>query len=406
MDEAVARWLVSPDAEAALARAMAEPDPTSVAAAERLRRELTPERAAAVLEQAALRARAATKFGPDAPGLYFTHDGLEQATRPRVAAARARRLAGQARRVIDLGCGIGADARAFAAAGVEVVGVELDPATAVLAEANTGARVVVGDAAAVAGGLLGEGDAVFCDPARRTARGRTWRVEDFTPPWDFVTGLLDGRRPAAVKLGPGLPTELVADGVEAEWVSDRGTVVEACLWAGGDAVPGRRRATVDGAALWRDGAMAAPEVAELGAYLYEPDGAVIRAGLIPAVAERVAAALVAPGVAYLTSSRLVATPFADAFAVREVLPVKEKALRAWVRERGVGVLEIKKRGVDVDPAALRRRLRPQGSASATLIITPTPRGAVTVVAERVPRHPGSEAPGALDGGVAARRGRG
>jgi len=414
VDPDLARWLVSDAAVPALAAAGNEPDPDSLAAATRLRSRWSPEQAAAALTQAALRRRAAAKAGPLGTRLFWTPDGLEQATRSGVAQGRARRFAALgATSVVDLGCGVGADALALARAGLAVTALDRDEATAILAGANLAiaarsaaddededeaappapARVVAGDAVALAPALLRDPDtAVFCDPARRTARGRSWRVEDLTPPWTFVVGLLDGSRVACVKLGPGVPHAVLPDAVEAEWVSDAGDVVECALWAdavrpgtgGPEApVPGRRRAVVDGHVLFRDTTLTPPPVGETAGFLYEPDGAVIRAGLVPEVARLVRAHRVHDEVAYLAAPEHLPTPFATAFEVLEVLPFAEKALRAWVRSHGIGTLEIKKRGLDVDPAALRRRLKPSGPASATLVLTPTPRGAVAVVVRRV-----------------------
>ncbi len=418
MDRTTAGWLVSPDAAPALALAAAQPDPDSLAAATRLRAAYPPERAAAALEQVALRRRARRKAGALADRLFWTAAGLEQATRPVVAQRRAARFAALGvTDLVDLCCGLGLDAVAAVGAGLRVTAVEVDPVTAVLAAANlamagaadgrrgdpggpaggpgsrsmpggpagaagSGSIVLTGDAEALAPALLANGAAVFCDPARRTASGRTWRVEDFTPPWAFVEGLLDGARPACVKLGPGLPPALIPAAAEAEWVSDAGDVVEVALWAGSGAVPGRRRAVVDGAELSRDAALPAPPVGPVGRYVYEPDGAVLRAGLVPAVADLVGGWRLHDGVAYLAADRLVPTPWAEPFEVLEVLPYQEKGLRAWVRERRVGVLEIKKRGVDADPAALRRRLRPAGPNAATLVLTPTASGAVALVVRR------------------------
>ena len=170
------------------------------------RKRFSPDLAAAALHQAALRRQAAVKFGAEAAQLFFTRAGLEQATRPVVAAHHARRfLAAGASRVVDLGCGIGADALAFVRAGLEVVAVERDPEMAAVAAANLGdlATVVCADAEQVVGHLLTPGVAVFCDPARRDTHGRLWQVEDFSPSWGLVLDLLDGRRTAGVKLGPG-----------------------------------------------------------------------------------------------------------------------------------------------------------------------------------------------------------
>ncbi len=350
---------------------------------------LPPERAAAVAEQAALRRRASSKAGDEASTLYWTPAGLEQATRPGVARRRAARFAELgARDVVDLGCGLGLDALAFAHAGLGVTAVELDEVTAILAEANLDrvGQVLRGDAVALAPGLLGPdapaGRAVFVDPARRTVQGRTWRVEDFTPPWAFVTGLLAGPRVACAKLGPGLPHGLIPDAVEAEWVSDAGTVVEAALWAGPGTTPGLRRAVVGEHELSGPAGLADAPAGELGDYVYEPDGAVLASGLTSQLADALSARRVHPGVGYLTASELVETPFAAAFRVLDALPYSEKALRGWVRQGRVGVLEIKKRGVDVDPAALRRRLKPTGENAATLMLTPTASGTVALVVER------------------------
>ena len=225
--------------------------------------------------------------------------------------------------------------------------------------------------------------AVFIDPSRRTAAGRTWRVEDLQPSWGFVTTLLDGSRTACAKLGPGLPHSVIPDSVEAEWVSDHGDLVEASLWAGPGTTPGLRRAVVDGHELTRQTTLAPPPTDPPNDYLYEPDPAVIRAGLVPALAETLNASRVHDQVAYLTAHTPTTTPFATGFRVHDQLPYSEKALKAWVRDHHIGVLEIKKRGIDVDPAALRKRLRPHGPNQATLILTPTASGAVALVVRRL-----------------------
>jgi SAM-dependent methyltransferase len=370
----------------AIAAAMAESDPDSLAAATRLRHVFGPDLATAALHQAALRRRARAKFGAYADAMFFTRTGLEQATRPEVADHHAARLVGAgARRVIDLGCGIGSDALAFVRAGLEVVAVDIDPDTASVARSNVGpsATVICADAEAVAADLVRPGDAVFADPARRDDHGRVWRVEDFTPRWSLITGLLDGSRIGGVKLGPALPPAFVPAAAEAEWLTHRGDTVEVGLWAGPGAEPGRRSALVlpDARLIVRP--TEPLDVGPLGAYLYEPDGAVIRAGGVAQLGADLEAHLLDQHLAYLTGDQFVLTPFATAFRVLDRLPYAIKDLRTWVKAHDVGRLEIKKRGIDVDPAELRKRLRPSGSASATLVISRTPRGALVAVVERL-----------------------
>lgn len=367
--------------EAAAARAAgASPEQ----AGRRLRADGTaPELVAAALTQLDLREKARSKFGDAADRMLFTQAGLEQATRVPVAALHARRFAETGcRRVADLGCGLGAESLALQRAGITPLPLEIDPFTAALAAHNLGASVAVGDAEAAD---LGDADGAFLDPARRTAGHRDTRrfasPSDYSPSLDFAFALA-ARLPTGVKLGPGFERELIPAEAEAQWVSVDGQLVETGLWFGAVARPGIRRAALvlrDTGEGLESHELTAPddapdaETRALGEYLFEPDGAVIRARLIGMLAERLGAGMVGDGIAYLTSdtadATALATPFAQAFRVVEELPAGEKQLRRALAERGIGRLEIKKRGVPVDPAALRSRLKLKGPHGATLILT-------------------------------------
>ncbi|WP_028660683.1 class I SAM-dependent methyltransferase [Nocardioides insulae] len=365
-------WLLTDEGQELQARAgdLADLDP--LRAQTELRRTAEPAQVAAALTQVDLRARASAKFGTDAARMYFTPDGLEQATRRPVATHRAARLnAFGAGTLIDLGCGIGGDLIAAARAGITVAGIDLDPVRVAVAEANLAAlnlpgAVQVADATAVDHTGF---DVAFADPARRSARGRVFDVDGWTPPWPFVESLL--RRDACVKVAPGIPHDLVPAGVEAEWVSDHGEVKEAALWAGRLATAARRATVIgDGglATLTEDDDPGA-QVRTVGEFLYEPDGAVIRAGLVTAVAAGVGGGLVDEHIAYVTGDAAFRSPFARGYRVLEELPYREKQLRAALRSRHIGRLTIKKRGVSVVPDQLRKRLSLVGTEEATIVLT-------------------------------------
>ena len=371
MDLEAFRWLLTDDGQQLLVRAADAPS-DSLHAQTALRRTAAPEHVAAALTQVELRRKAVTKFGVLAERMYFTPEGLEQATRLPVATHRAARLnAAASASVIDLGCGIGGDLIAFARAGVTCAGVDLDPvrvevATANLAALDLSGAVMVTDATKVDTSPFA---VAFADPARRSARGRTFDVDDWTPPWPFVEELL--RRDSCVKVAPGIPHDLVPHDVEAEWVSDHGEVKEAALWSGRLATT-KRRATVigqGGLATLTDEDDPGADVQPVGAFLYEPDGAVIRAGLVTAVAAGVGGGLLDEHIAYVVSDQAFRTPFARGYRVVEELPYREKQLKAALRERGVGTLTIKKRGVAVSPEGLRQRLGLRGDVTATLVLT-------------------------------------
>ena len=378
MDLDAFRWLLTDAGQQLLAQAAEAPDDELKAQAQlrRVATGSTEDRAAhvaAALGQVTLRRKAAAKLGDDAARMYFTPDGLEQATRATVAAHRAARLAAaSAESVIDLGCGIGGDLVAFARAGITSAGIDIDPVRVEVARANLATlglpgAVSVADATTVDTSPF---DAAYVDPARRTGRGRTFSLDEWTPSWAFVEQLLL-LRDACVKAAPGIPHSRVPEGVEAEWVSDNGEVKEAALWSGRLATTARRATVIGhgGLATLTDEDDPGGEARDIGEFLYEPDGAVIRAGLVTAVAAGVKGGLVDDHIAYVTSDEAFRTPFARGFRVVETLPYREKALRAALRERNIGSLTIKKRGVDVVPDELRKRLSLTGDEAGTIVLT-------------------------------------
>ena len=349
----------------------------------------SPVLVAAVLHQSRLRARAEAKFGPFAERMLFTTAGLEQATRLRVAALHAGRYRDAGlHRVVDLGSGIGADALAMAAIDLEVTAVEIDEVTAAIATYNlapwSNATVVNADATTFD---LGGFDAAWLDPARRSATKRLADPADWTPSLDFAFGLAESL-PTGVKLGPGIDRSLIPANCEAQWVSIDHEVVELGVWFGPLA-----RAGVGRAALVVSGTgsaeLTAPEdsvdvdAGQLGEFVYEPDGAVIRARLIGDLGRQLDAKMLDPQIAYLTADTATPTPFASCFRVRETFPFDVRTLKRELSTRGIGVLEIKKRGVDLDPAVLRTKLALSGEESATLIVTRIGEKRVALLADRV-----------------------
>lgn len=379
MDLETFRALRTPAGERLLVACAGYRELDAVRLATRLRKDHPAGLVAAALTQASLRQQAAAKFGADAALMFFTRDGLEQATTRAVAEHRSRRLSGT---VVDLCCGLGGDLLALARAGLAATGVDRDPLTVELARANLevlglAARV---DQADVETYDRSPYDVAIADPARRGSRGRIFDPAAYSPPWSFVLALLAGD--TCVKTAPIVPHRLVPEGVEADWVSERGEVKEAALWSGRFA-SARRRATVlpSGATLTDADDPGGADVLAPGAYLYEPDGAVVRAGLVTAVAPLVGGGLLHPEIAYLTSDELVTTPFATAYEVTDVLRYDERLLRKLFKDRGVGRLTVKKRGLDVDPADVRKRLVAKGPNDATLVLTRTPDGTVALLCE-------------------------
>ncbi len=396
MDAAALQQLLSPQGWALLGALPPYDERLALPLSERLRGEgFDPGLVAAALTQSQLRSTAHGKFGEFADGMLFTRAGLEQATRLSVAARHAQRYStAGCTKVADLTCGIGGDAMALAALGLDVLAVDVDELTAAIATVNLrhfpSAEIRLGDG--LSADLDGV-DGVFADPARRTGAGR--RAHDpaaYTPPLDDVLALR-GKFPAlGVKVGPGIPHSAIPHDCEAQWVSVNGDVVEAGLWFGplAPSGPGLSALVVRGdqaTEVRADGAAPHVDAAAPGAYLYEPDGAVIRAGLVTLVAEQVHGWLLDRTIAYVTSDHLVSTPIATAYRVLDVLPFGVKRLRAALRDRGVGRVTIKKRGTAVEPATLRRQLSLSGSGEATVVLTRISGAQHALIVDRVEPQP-------------------
>jgi hypothetical protein len=351
---------------------------------------------AAVLTQAKLRRRARKKFGDFTDGMLFTEDGLEQASRLQAAALHAGRFRGAGiKQVADLGCGLGAESMAMGAIDLNVRAFEIDEITAALAVFNLGAfdNVEV-EQADITTLDLSKFEALFFDPARRELDGKGERAarkfdpSQFSPNFDWV--LEQARtKPTGIKLGPGHPHEAIAQDAEAQWLSIDGDLVELALWFGEVKRPKVARAATVVNATGRHEIVSdvfESELAEVGAiknFIYEPDNAVVRSHLIADLARQVDATLISKEIAYLSSDSEIDSPMMRGFRVIDEMAFDRKKLKAYLRDRNIGTLEIKKRGVDIDPATFRTKLKLKGSASATLIVTRAGDGRVAIVAERV-----------------------
>ncbi len=397
------KWLIGKGGAAWLEK-LARTDLESVSLVAKLRRELSPEQTHLVLEQVALRRRARAKFDA-ADQMFFTSKGFEQSTDQWIARYKAARLipgkeAGSESRVADLCCGIGGDLMSLAER-ADVVGVEKDPLTACLAEANLQtvenrthtASVTVADADSFS---LRDFDAWHIDPDRRPEGRRTIHTELFQPSMATIDRLLTECPNAAIKLAPATPTPDEWSRVaEREWISRNGECRQQIAWFGRAVeAPGKRRASIlkkpwrvpeDLSTFVGEGDLPIPTTGKLNTYLYEPDPSVLAARLIGAIAEHFAIAALNPSVAYLTGDRLIDEPLLGAYEVRETLPFHEKQLKRRLRELKLGHVEVKKRGVAIDANEWERRFRSKAPGRAVLFVFPIGEHITAVLADRVKR---------------------
>lgn len=389
------RWLVGPQAADWLEK-LAQNGGSLLTVASQLRKDLSAWRAHLVLEQIELRRRAAQKFA-QAERMFFTPLGLEQATGEGVARYKAGRFPVDCP-IADLCCGIGGDLLAIGSRG-PTIGVDRDPVKTLLAAANCRTLESAGNSAAaitlitadVGAFSLADFSAWHLDPDRRAAGRRTTQVEGQEPGPDVIDRLLAVIPSAAIKLAPAADVpDRWSRQAELEWISHAGECRQLVAWFGGLAArPGRRAATIVGAGsiartLVDRSDAPAPENTAIGHYLFEPDAAVLAARLVPTLCAELGLTAIAPGAAYLTGDVLQRDATVQCFEVSDVLPFDLKRVKALLRQRGIGRLEVKKRGVPHDPEQLRRQLRVPGAERGTLLITSVRGVGTAILARRMP----------------------
>jgi hypothetical protein len=349
----------------------------------------SPERVSAVIRQWSLGHKAADKFGNFAHRMLFSTVGLEQSTRLTISSHHAARFENNAvSSLCDLGCGIGGDSLAFAGLSLRVLAVEADPVTAALAAYNLQPFDTVTVEHARAEDIdTTPFDALWCDPARRSGSLRLNNPADWSPSLEWVISQARAQ-PAGIKLAPGMDRDLIPAEMEAQWISHHGSVAEMVLWSGILKRPGITRSALvlsarGSAELTGSGDAADAPVGVLQDYLVEPDGAIIRARLIGDLARNHAGVMLDESIAYFSAPQPVMTPLAQCFAIEEVVPYNLKRVKDLIARAHLKSVEIKKRGIDVDPAALRKELTLKGSGEKTLILTRAQGERVAILAHRV-----------------------
>ena len=392
------QWLTSTAGAEAIDRAaklLAQVD--LVVATTRLRKQYPLALSALALEQAALRKRAAAKF-TDAGRMVFTDVGLQQASGEAVAAFKAARFPANAE-VFDLCCGIGGDLFALARRG-PTVGVERDPVIATLAAANCRAlRLSHATVRTADVNDLSRRDMplVHIDPDRRPQGQRTTQLSLHQPGNDYLESLLDHCDGGAIKLSPAANVpDHWQQRCQLQWISHAGECKQLIVWFGTLASNPTSRTAIclpnnflaNPTASTFDCDIAQfdtpypPIATSLGDYIHEPDPAIIAAKLVNAFAQRHNLSAIAHGIDYLTGDQPIDHGCVTSFQVIDQSAMDLRRVKAMLKSHGVGRLEIKKRGVDIDPHHLQRRLRTDAPQSAVLILTPQAGKTIAILAKR------------------------
>lgn len=333
------------------------------------------------------RRQAAGKF-ECADMLLVTREAVEQATGHEVARHRAVRFR-NAGMVHDCCCGIGGDALALGAVSDTLQCMDRDPVRVLfcrenLRRAGLDTEVIEADISDYAD-CIGPQDLVFVDPSRRSGERRTVRLESMSPPMSIVLRVLGRAAGGGVKLPPALDTRELTMSGEREWISTADGLKEAVLWTGS-----LRRDDVTVTLLHRGCRLSGSELPEAaagiaapGEFLYEPDPALIRSGLLARKAAASGMWLLDPDIAYLSADERVDDPFVTGYRIIDSLPFNLKRLREVLRGLDAGPLVVKKRGFPLSPEELRRKLSLDGGTEVTVVASRIGGGHRIFIVERL-----------------------
>ncbi|MBL8045834.1 MAG: hypothetical protein JNL09_04795 [Anaerolineales bacterium] len=373
MDLATFQRLLTAEGQQAIA-ATAELKPTEetfLPALTKLQKQIDADLAKAALETVILRAKAHTKF-TRVEQMYFIREALEQASGETIATYRAQRYQAY-ERVADVCCGLGGDAIGLGGVTSATL-VDKDALRLALARENLAAYGYKAEylEADVTQTPLPPVDALWFDPARRVDGRRKFSVRDYAPPLTLVNEWHKQIPAIGVKLSPGVNLAELTNlpPHEVEFISVSGELKECVLWFGPLKTEAARRATLlpSGQSLISDNqfsnSLSAPR-----RYLYEPDPAILRAGLVTTLAVQLNAHQLDSEIAYLTSDALTPTPLARVFVIEDAMPFQLKRLREYLRARKVGNITVKKRGSPLTPEELIHKLKLSGPESRIVFLT-------------------------------------
>jgi SAM-dependent methyltransferase len=349
-----------------------------------LRKSYPPENCRIAVHLLNLRERAAAKFAR-ANDMVFDREGLEQSSGETIALYRAKRYQSFPQ-IADLCCGIGGDTIALAQT-ANVIAADMNPNRLAITRHNARVHNVshkILPICADAAKWIPNCDAIFMDPGRRQDRRRLFALADYNPPVN-IEHLQTITPNIGIKVAPGLPESDIPAGCEIEFISEAGSCKEAILWFGDLQSQAIRRATLlPGGHTIISYPTRAALVQPPGAYIAEPDNAVIRAHLIDQLAHDLQAWKLSADVAYLSANHPLTSPFTTCYTVQDILPFNLKRLQKYLTTRNIGRLDIKKRRFPMTPEALRAKLKLKGSGWLTLFLTRIDHHPVVIVCDPLP----------------------
>ena len=416
------RWLISEEAAPILSEVQIEIEnkTNALTIAKKLRKQISPERSALVMEQAQLRIRGKKKFShPE--NMFFTRRGLEQSSGRLIAQYKAMRFAGL-KSVADICCGIGGDLiglgrrgiRSSSVSGSEerleqsekndsntfrTIGVDSDGLTSLFARCNLEASGLDSSLNSVEQldfekFDISSMDGIHIDPDRRKG-DRTVHGSRFSPSLSTIFERVSKNCCLAIKVAPATPVaDYFPEKLHREWIGDHRECKQQILWSEPFSEQLDFRTARTATYIGRNGRVSQISSSKdeleqptqffdsIHEFFYEPHSAVLAAGMTDVLARRYNLRRFTSQIVYLTGDRFIDDPLLSCFQVLKILPMSLRQTVKVLKSLEVGQVEVKKRGIDNVAAEQYGRMKLEGPNKATLILTCLGKKRVAVIAKR------------------------
>lgn len=365
--------------------AIAASTPAELSGQRKLRDAFDDDLVRAALSVHEARQRAANLL-PHADQLWMTRVGLEQCTALAVATHKAKRFS-QSANVFDLCCGIGVDACAIAEHS-EVTAIDSAAAMCLRTEWNAaiwGREKNLRTQCADVTHMHWTDKVLHVDPDRRAESDRpTKRLEFYQPDLLWMQHVTREAAGGGIKISPASNFLQKFPGCEIELISLKGECREATVWFGSlggehafraTALPSGESLSADPLSAWTNVVPAAAE------YIFDPDPAIVRSGLIDVMAEQFSMQRLDAEEEYLTAAEYVSSGFVTGFRIEAVLSGNVRELKQYLRSNPSTHYEIKCRRIPTNADSIRRQL-PTGSAAPRVIFFARISGRAAIVVAR------------------------
>ncbi len=301
----------------------------------------------------------------------FTEKNAQQASHYLVAAFHGE-LFKDFNIVADVCCGIGSDLLYLSNAKQYCYAIDLDKQILEYAEFNMNFfnRQNIKYLNIKAEDFKNSVEAVFIDPDRRSNYKRAINPDYYSPSFSTINKFIHNYKNVAVKLSPAFDYEQQSyNSYSYDFVSVKGELKECLLKTGNLVNAHKRRAIILPQKIcFEQQNHEETPITSIKEWILEPDPAITRAHLVNDLAYKLNMSRIDPNIALLTSDHEPEDIYGKKFKVKNYFEYSLKKLNQFLKDRNIGIIDIKTKGFSDSVESLRKKLKLKGNNKTLIFI--------------------------------------